>query len=241
MPRAVLFPGTSIGIDLGLRTGLLIRRRFVSGCVDFEIGPGQMRVTRPASGGAQQATELISKPPYLISLIPDSVGSEAPMVERSAAIDDFECPSSVVTSLEDGGFTSGDPQTMDLTDAEVIVAGGRGLGSAEAFTMVAEVAALIGGSVGASRPAVEAGWAPYERQVGQTGRTVTPKLYLACGISGASQHLAGMRDATTIITVNTDASAPINSLAKLAVVGDVHEVLEALAKILRERAVEEPG
>jgi electron transfer flavoprotein alpha subunit len=125
---------------------------------------------------------------------------------------------------------------MDLTDAEIIVAGGRGLGSAEAFSAIEEVAELIGGSVGASRPAVEAGWAPYERQVGQTGRTVTPKHYVACGISGASQHLAGMRDSGTIITINTDAKAPINSVAKLAVVGDVHQVLKALATILREQS-----
>lgn len=235
-PRAVLFAGTSIGVDLGLRTALLVKRRFVSGCVDFAIAVDHMRVTRPAAGGALHATERIAEAPYLVSLIPDTVGSGVPEMGGPAVVDEFDCPAPGSTRLRDCGFAPGDPKTMDLVDAEIIVAGGRGVGGPEGFDLIHEVADLIGGCVGASRPAVEAGWAPYERQVGQTGRTVTPKLYMACGISGASQHLAGMRDATTIITVNADANAPIHSVAKLAVVGDAREVLEALARLLRERA-----
>ncbi|HWI74860.1 MAG TPA: electron transfer flavoprotein subunit alpha/FixB family protein [Baekduia sp.] len=236
-PVAVLFPGTMIGVDLGVRTSLLLHRRFMSGCVDFAIAGDHLRVTRPAAGGREHVTESVSKAPYLVSLIPDTVGAGPPETGRTPVVDDVACAPLAAVALRDGGFVPGDPATMDLVDAEVIVAGGRGLGSAEGFHAIEEVAELIGGSVGASRPAVEAGWAPYDRQIGQTGRTVTPKLYMACGISGASQHLAGMRDAQTIITINTDASAPINTVAKLAVVGDVQEVLAALVPMLRERAV----
>lgn len=241
MPHAVLFPGTSVGVDLGLRTALLIKRRFMSRCVDFAIAADHMRVTRPSADGALQTTELIMHTPYLVSLIPDTVGSAVPETGLAAALHEFDCPASAPTSLRDRGFEPGDPKTIDLVDAEIIVAGGRGVGGREGFDLIEEVARLIGGSVGASRPAVEAGWAPYERQVGQTGRTVIPKLYLACGISGATQHLAGMREATTIITINTDANAPINSVAKLTVVGDAREVLEALARMLRERQAGRPA
>jgi electron transfer flavoprotein alpha subunit len=236
-PHTVLFPGTSIGVDLGLRTALLIKRRFVSGCVDFAIAGEQMRITRLTATGALHARELLTTMPYLVSLIPDTVGADPPETGRTAVIDEVDCGGLTAADLQDLGFTPGDPKTIDLVDAEIIVAGGRGVGGAEGFGLIDEVAGLIGGSVGASRPAVEAGWAPYERQVGQTGRTVTPKLYMACGISGATQHLAGMREATTIVTINTDASAPINSVAKLVVVGDVIEVLESLSRMLRERAV----
>jgi electron transfer flavoprotein alpha subunit len=234
-PRAVLFPGTSIGTDLGVRTSLHVKRRFASGCVDFSIAADQLRVTRPLPGGALHATEIITEAPYLMSLIPDTVGTEAPEAGRAAELEEFTCPPLPTPGLRDCGRTPGDPKTMDVVDAEVIVAGGRGLGGADAFALVEHAAELIGGCVAASRPAVEAGWAPYERQVGQTGRTVTPKLYIACAISGATQHLAGMREAKTIITINNDAEAPINSIAKLAVVGDAREVLEALVRALEER------
>jgi electron transfer flavoprotein alpha subunit len=233
-PRAVLFPGTSIGVDLGLRTGLRLKRRFVSHCVDFTIAADHLDVTRPAPGGLQ-VTERIERAPYLVSLVSDTIGSEAPEPGRTAVTEDFACPATSSAAVRDGGFVAGDPKTIDLVDADVIIAGGRGLASAEGFRLIEEVAELLGGSVGASRPAVESGWAPYERQVGQTGRTVTPKLYMACGISGATQHLAGMREAQTIIAVNTDPGAPINAIAKLAVVGDVGEVLRALAQMLHER------
>jgi electron transfer flavoprotein alpha subunit len=238
VPHTVFFPGTSLGVDLGVRTALRLKRRFVAGCVDFAIAPNEIRLTRPTDVPGLQTTELLTKAPYLISLVPDAVGVGAPHEGAVAVIDDFDCPPPGSTSLDDRGFAPGDPKTIDLVDAEIIVAGGRGVGGAEGFALIQEVADLIGGSVGASRPAVEAGWAPYERQVGQTGRTVTPKLYMACGISGASQHLAGMREAATIVTINTDAGAPITSVARLAVVGDVKDVLEALATMLRERATE---
>jgi electron transfer flavoprotein alpha subunit len=115
-----------------------------------------------------------------------------------------------------------------LQDAEVIVAGGKGMKKGANFTLLEELAGLLGGSVGASRTAVDLNWAPYSSQVGLSGKSVTPKLYIACGISGAVQHLAGMSASDTVIAVNTDPEAPIFRVADLAIVGDVLEVIPAL-------------
>ncbi|MBI2461026.1 MAG: electron transfer flavoprotein subunit alpha/FixB family protein [Candidatus Rokubacteria bacterium] len=124
---------------------------------------------------------------------------------------------------------------MDLREAERIVAGGRGIAGPEGIALLQELADLLGAALGASRVAVDLGWLPWERQIGQSGRSVAPRLYLACGISGASQHLAGIRGAGTIIAVNTDRSAPIFSVAHLGVVGDWREVVTALLERLAAR------
>jgi electron transfer flavoprotein alpha subunit len=127
-----------------------------------------------------------------------------------------------------------DPRAQDLREAERIVAGGRGVGGSEGFAAVQDLADALHASVGASRVAVDLGWVPYERQVGQTGRTVTPQLYVAAGISGATHHLLGMRGSEKIVAVNTDRRAPIFSVAHFGVVGNLHELLPALARRIRE-------
>jgi electron transfer flavoprotein alpha subunit len=128
------------------------------------------------------------------------------------------------------------PETrhVDLTNADVIISGGRGLGGPKSFDMLFDLAQSIDAVVGASRAAVMAGWIPYQHQVGQTGQTVRPKIYLACGISGAIQHLVGMQDSDIIIAINTDADAPILKIADYAVVGDMFEIIPALTRQLRE-------
>src|SRR5512136_1922592 len=123
---------------------------------------------------------------------------------------------------------------VDIAGAEFLISGGRGMVSAENFGLLKELADLLGGTVSASRAAVDAGWMPYERQVGQTGKTVRPKIYIACGISGAIQHLVGMQDSDLIIAINRDKDAPIFEVADLGIVGDVFQVVPALIARIRE-------
>jgi electron transfer flavoprotein alpha subunit len=138
-------------------------------------------------------------------------------------------------------FIKGDPRSVPLTEAGIVVAGGKGLGCGENFKLVADLADAIGGSVAASRPAVDEEWVGRERQVGLTGKTVRPRLYIACGISGAIQHTMGMKDAATIVAINIDRNAPIFKLADVCVVGDVLEVLPALTARLRQVLANGPG
>lgn len=235
-PIAVLFPGTVLGSDLGARVGEELNARFHAGCINFELSGTGIKLTRARAHGRSHQVEMAQGSPFLLSLVPDTVGPGAPGTSAGVPMKTVTVtvdPSG--TALRASRFIPADPHTIDIRDADVIVSGGRGVGGPEGFELLGEIADLLGGSLGASRPAVEAGWAPYERQIGQTGRTVKPKLYIACGISGATQHLAGMRDADTIIAINNDPSAPILDLATLAVEADLHAVLSALAQRLRSR------
>ncbi|MEX2212110.1 MAG: electron transfer flavoprotein subunit alpha/FixB family protein [Gaiellaceae bacterium] len=156
-------------------------------------------------------------------------GAEPEVEDFSAELRDF---STAAVMIEQAHEESGGPA---LEDADVIVAGGRGLGAPEQFTLVEELAKALGGAVGATRAVVDAGWYPYAHQIGQTGKTVAPKLYLAVGISGAIQHKVGMQGSNVIVAINKDANAPIFEYSDLAVVGDLHAIVPKLTELVRQK------
>jgi electron transfer flavoprotein alpha subunit len=163
------------------------------------------------------------------SFEPVESGGEATVEQVAVALEDF---STQATMIEQAHEQRSGPS---IEDADVVVAGGRGLGGPEHFGLVEDLARALGGAVGATRAVVDAGWYPYAAQVGQTGRTVSPKLYVACGISGAIQHKVGMQGAGTIVAINKDANAPIFEFADLGVVGDLHQIVPKLTELVRAR------
>jgi electron transfer flavoprotein alpha subunit len=160
---------------------------------------------------------------------PVEQGGEAQIEAVTAEVEDFSLAAEMVEQAQE------ESSGPSLEDAEVIIAGGRGLGGPENFSLVEELAGALGGAVGATRAVVDAGWYPYQHQIGQTGKNVAPKLYIACGISGAIQHKVGMQSAKVIISINKDANAPIFEYSDLGVVGDIHDVVPKLTELIRQR------
>jgi electron transfer flavoprotein alpha subunit len=163
------------------------------------------------------------------SFDPNATGGTAEVEDVGVALEDFSTAARMVDQAHE------ESEGPSIEDAHVIVAGGRGLGGPENFTLVEELAKALGGAVGATRAVVDAGWYPYSTQVGQTGKTVSPKLYIACGISGAIQHKVGMQSSGVIVAINKDSNAPIFEFADLGVVGDVHEVVPKLTELVKAR------
>jgi electron transfer flavoprotein alpha subunit len=160
---------------------------------------------------------------------PAENGAGAELIEFSAEFDDFSLGATMVEQAH------AESEGPSIEEAEIIVAGGRGLGQPENFTLVEELAKALGGAVAATRAVVDAGWYPYASQVGQTGKTVAPKLYIACGISGAIQHKVGMQSSGVIVAINKDANAPIFEYSDLGVVGDLHAIVPQLTELVRQR------
>jgi len=163
------------------------------------------------------------------SFDPNATGGSAEVEDAAVALEDFSTSARMVDQAHE------ESDGPSIEDAPVIVAGGRGLGGPENFTLVEELAKALGGAVGATRAVVDAGWYPYSTQVGQTGKTVSPKLYIACGISGAIQHKVGMQSSGVIVAINKDSNAPIFEFSDLGVVGDVHEVVPKLTELVKQR------
>jgi electron transfer flavoprotein alpha subunit len=160
---------------------------------------------------------------------PGETGGQAEVQDVPVELEDFSTAARMVEQAHE------ESEGPSIEDAEVVVAGGRGLGGPENFTLVEELAKALGGAVGATRAVVDAGWYPYSTQVGQTGKTVAPKLYIACGISGAIQHKVGMQSSGTIVAINKDPNAPIFEFSDLGVVGDVHQVVPKLTELVKQR------
>ena len=237
-PEIVLAGATSFGRCVMPRLATLLHTGLTADCTGLEIDrdTGNLLQTRPAFGGNVMAT--IACPdhrPQMATVRPgvmtpcEPQGKKTPPVERhTVELSGKDTLTQVLRVIQ------GTDETVNIADAEVLVAGGRGVGGPEGFDLLRELATELGGEVAASRVAVDAGWIPYAHQVGQTGKTVQPSLYIACGISGALQHRVGMQSADVIVAVNTDPDAPIFELADYGIVGDLHRVLPELKHAISE-------
>ena len=235
-PGVLLMGATSVGHDLAPRLACRLHTGLTANCVALErdAESGDMLWTRAAFGG-KLMTQVRSSGngPQLGTVRPSTYKKGQRDDSRTAEIIFETVPAGearvkLVERIEDAA-----EELVKLEDAEVIVSGGRGLGKPENFALVKELADALGGVVGASRAAVDAGWISHAHQVGQTGKTVGPRLYVACGISGAIQHLAGMSSSDTIVAINRDPEAPIFEVADYGIVGDINTVLPALAAEIR--------
>jgi electron transfer flavoprotein alpha subunit len=237
-PEIVLIGATTMGRDLASRIAARIGAGLTADCTGLDIDPETrlLRQTRPAYGGSIMATILCEQARPQMATV-------RPRVMRKAEADPSRKPEviqvpvqlqerSVATRIAEVVRSSG--PAVDLHEAEIIVSGGRGLRVAQNFALIEELANALGGAVGASRATVDAGWIPAYHQVGQTGKTVQPKLYVACGISGAVQHLAGMSSSDCIVAINSDPDAPIFRVAHYGIVGDLFEVVPALTRRLKQ-------
>lgn len=231
-PTTLLIGATNYGRDMGPRLSARLKSGLTADCtaLDLEEETGNMAWTRPAFGGNLMATIVCPDGrPQIGTCRPGVFKRQAP-VERHAEIirEDFHVPKEQIHTRLIEVIREAAEAIVDLEGAEIIVSGGRGVGGAEGFGVVKDLADALGGVVGSSRAAVDAGWIPYSHQVGQTGKTVAPKLYIACGISGAIQHLAGMGGSDCIVAINRDPEAPIFEVANYGIVGNLHEVLPIL-------------
>jgi electron transfer flavoprotein alpha subunit len=233
-PDVVIFSNTPVGWDLAPRIAVLLDAAFASDCFDVAAEGTGLRFKRRVFNGKLDAELAAPAPPVVATFQP---GATAPF---QGAVDGKVVPLEVPLAESDlrAKFVEtkqAQKTGVDLSKAEIIVSGGRGVGAPEKFAEVIQpLADALGGAMGASRPVVDAGWLPHSYQVGSSGQTVTPKLYIACGISGAIQHLVGMKNSNYIVAINKDADAPIFEVANLGVVGDLFEIVPALTKAVKE-------
>lgn len=241
-PNIIFIGATFIGRDLGPRVAARLETGLTADCtsLDVDVESGDLLATRPAFGGNLMATIVCPDHRPQMATVRPGVFEKLPLGENDATVENVEVK-----------FNSNDIRTkiveiikehkdiVDISEANVLVAGGRGIGSEENFKILKELAEVMNGSIAASRAAVEKGWVDKDYQVGQTGKTVRPNIYVACGISGAIQHAAGMQDSDMIIAINKDANAPIMKIADYAIVGDVNKVVPefiAQLKAMKEEA-----
>jgi electron transfer flavoprotein alpha subunit len=227
----IFLPATQMGKDIAPRVAVKLEAGLAADCSGLTVEDGVVIASRPVYAGKAIVDVRVTTPTKVFTLRPNvftavaqsgTASVEAASVTLEAG--DF---GSVVQSIK---VSSGRP---DLTEADIIVSGGRGLKAPENFRLIEDLADVLGGAVGASRAVVDAGWRPHDEQVGQTGKTVSPTMYIACGISGAVQHLAGMSSSKCIVAINKDKDAPIFQVADYGIIGDVIEILPELTAQLK--------
>ena len=235
-PDILLVPASYDGRDVAGRLSVKLDRPVLTNVTGLVVGD-EVSTQHPLFGGTLIATaRFTGEGPHIFVIRAKSFAAE-PSGGAAAAV--------VAAAAPDTGATNGaqvkerhaeERSGPKLDEASVVVSGGRGLGAAENYALIEELAKLLGGAAGASRAIVDAGWVPYSHQVGQTGKTVKPTVYMACGISGATQHMVGMKNSKNIVAINKDQDAPIFSVADLGIVGDVHKVLPQLIEALKARS-----
>ena len=236
-PEIVLYGATSIGRDLAPRVSARVHTGLTADCTKLEIDPETklLLMTRPAFGGNIMATIVCKEfRPQMATVRPGVMQALPTDKSRTGEVELFNVDfTDADMNIKIREVIKEKNAKVDITEAKVLVSGGRGIGSGEYFDVLKELADELGGLVTSSRANVDAGWIGRERQVGQTGKTVRPDLYVACGISGAIQHLAGMEDSEFIVAINKDAQAPIFDVADLGVVGDLHKIMPILIDKVR--------
>ena len=232
----VLFGPGPTDRDVAGRHSAKTRLPVLANALDVEVDGGVRAISEILGGTLSITTASSVDGPALVTTRPkafaaEPAGGAAPSVSTVAVPDTGRSGSATVSERH-----VEESEGPDLEAASVVIAGGRGLGSGDKFAMMDELAGLLGGAVGGTRAVVDAGWVPYSYQIGQTGKTVKPSVYIACGVSGAMQHVVGMKGSSTIIAINKDPDAPIFGVADLGVVGDVHAVVPQLVEAIRARA-----
>ena len=238
-PEIILAGATAIGRAFIPRVSIRLNAGLTADCTAFELDLQERNLyqIRPAFGGSLMAKIMTpERRPQMATArykvfkpLTIDTSRKGEIIEPQIKEDSFKTRSQFIEFIKEV------ETTVNLSEADIIVSGGRGIGCAENFKIIRELAEAIGGAVGASRAAVDSGWIPYSHQVGQTGKTVSPKIYIACGISGAVQHLAGMQSSDIIIAINKDPDAPIFSVAKFGIVGDIFQILPAITEKLKNR------
>ena len=235
-PDLIMFPQNYEGRDVMARLSVKLDRTVLTNNVDVAVDGDAVKVTTPIFGGESLVTTTFTgSAPFLAAFRPKSfepsAGAAAAGELIDAAVPDLGAAGGAKVTAVHVEETTG----PKLDEAAIVVSGGRGLGESEKFAMVDDLAKLLKGAAGASRAIVDAGWVPYSMQVGQTGKVVKPNVYIACGISGATQHMVGMKGSKHIIAINKDAEAPIFGVADLGIVGDVHKVMPQLIEALKNK------
>jgi electron transfer flavoprotein alpha subunit len=231
-PVAVLGPGTDRGNEVLAHVAAKLDQPLGANCTAMTLG-APASVTRVRWGGSLLEEAQLHGSPLLVTVAPHAVaaepiGSDVDTLPVSAGVSELDSRVQVIEHTTAAGAG------VSLTDADVVVSGGRGVGSAEGFAVIEELAELLHGAVGCSRAVTSAGWRPHTDQVGQTGTKISPEIYIACGISGATQHMAGCKGAKKLLAINPDAEASIFSSADYGVIGDLHEVVPAISAEIRK-------